>query len=170
MTRIYGFTPSWWIVMIFVGGFSILIGISSIINNFPDAIKGKFNFFDYLGLLTIVPMLILFGILAILTLICSKIVITETVLEYHTLVSIYYSDWRDLQYSGRIRQGFAGDATVLFSTNPKIKVRVWAKRLPWDVEKSTILRGIPISWFGGLNGNKLRSEIAVYAPHLLRSP
>jgi len=170
MTRIYRFTPSWWIGMIFVGGFSIFIGIFTIIKNFPDAITGKLNFLDYLSLLTIVPLMILFGILVILTLISSKIVITNTFLEYHTFVSVYYSDWQDLQLAGEIRQGYAGDAIVLFSTKAKIIVRKWARRLPWDVEKGVISRGIPISWFGGLNGNKLRSEIAVYAPHLLRSP
>jgi hypothetical protein len=153
--------------MPFVGGLTILIGVGTLIKNFPDAINGKLTFLDYVGLATIIPMMIGFGFLSFSTLLTSKIIVSSFGLEYHSLMGIYFSDWQSLRCAGKVRQGEAGFATILYSERPKINLYSLAKWLPWNVEQGIVSHGIPLSWFGGINGERLKSEIETYAPHLL---
>ncbi len=167
MKSTFRFTPSWWLLVPSAGLLTVLMGIGALIKNYPDAVAGKLTILDYLALGTLIPLMIGFGILCILTLLSSKIVVSSSGLEYHALAGIYSSSWQSLRSAGKVAQGGAGSAAILYSLQPVIIIKKWARWLPWNVGQGIAARGIPVSWFGGIRGGKLKLEIEAYAPHLL---
>ncbi len=192
MRRTHRFTPMWWLGLLSMGSLYGVIVIGTLVKSYPDVLAGRMGLVDYLGLLFVILGMFPWSILTLMTPFVSKIVVSSQGLEYHTLAYVLESDWQSLVLVGDVERGFAGTATVLSSQEPRVLVRKWAKRVPWDVgrkhsrrtlvlgpsfprEKFQVFpvkihnpagRAIPISWFGGFGGRALKADIRKLAPHL----
>jgi hypothetical protein len=167
MKRTYHYTPSWLIGFLFIGVFIFTISVGTLVVMFPSAMAGNLSISDLGTLSTILLCLALLAAVFILTAIMNKIVVSPSGLEYHTVVTVVKSSWQDVILAEKRNWGVVGSSIMVTSLDPKVTTKEWVRRVLWDLGDVGIAkRGIPVSWFGGFNGKKLKSDLEYYAPHL----
>ncbi|MCP4536343.1 MAG: hypothetical protein GY832_04280 [Chloroflexi bacterium] len=152
---------------LFIGILSEAISIATLVMNYPNIITGRINLFGYTWLL-FVGLGIIAGAYTLVRPFVTKIIVSPKGLEYHTLSCVIKSEWHQIMSIGNMSYDQAGSAIALVPLNPHIVAKEWTKYVPWwDVERNAIAHGIPVSWFGGFMGHRLRSDMQKFAPHLI---
>jgi hypothetical protein len=167
MNVTHRYTPSWWLLFLGVGAWCEIIAVGTMVKNFGNALAGNMNLLEYAGLALIVPGMFLFGLIAFLLPLSTKIVISPQGMQYHTFSAILNANWQDLVNLGNIRYSYMGTGTIFIAENPEIIVRNWARHLPWNVANGIAQQGIPVFHFGGFRGQRLQADIRRFAPHLV---
>ena len=167
--RTHFYTPCWWIASVLIGTLAEVIGGGTLIKNYPYLPPHENELSYYFGLLVTLFLVIPFGILLFVQLFSTKIIVSPQGIEYHTIRYVLWPNWSDLMNVGAVSFGYASSSIALVSLHPQIRMHRWAKSLPWRWQPTVAenqIPIIPISWFGGFFGRRLRSDIRKFAPHL----
>ncbi|HSD84597.1 MAG TPA: hypothetical protein VLG46_12095 [Anaerolineae bacterium] len=167
MSVTHRYTPIWWLLFLGVGALCEVIVFGTLAKNLTHAIAGNMNLVEYAGLLFVVVCMLPSGIVVLLGLFTTKIVVSPQGMEYHTFAAILRASWQDIVNLGNMGYGYMGTGIIFIAQNPEIRVRTWAKYLPWNVADGIARQGIPVFHFGGFRGQRLQSDLRRFAPHLI---
>ena len=153
-----------WLLFIIWGILCLGIAIGTMVKNFPDLLAGEFRVLDYIGFVFVLITFFPFGLLSFAAPLFAKIVVSAQGIEYHTISAVVKAKWSDLTIG--VTQSSSGSSKTFISTQSEIKLRSWAKHVPWDVTSGAKQLGIPFSQFGLFSSQRLLACIDFHAPHL----
>ncbi|HNT73554.1 MAG TPA: hypothetical protein PKH77_00905 [Anaerolineae bacterium] len=157
------FTPSWWVNFLFLGILNIAIAVGFFIKNYQDWIAKPWTSWEYVeGALLVC--LTASGIFMFVAPFVMKIVISPQGIEYHTISYIVRLTWQNS--SNEWPENWTSDKETDETITADIYVRPWARFNSLKVKRQAIKNGIPISWYGGIGGRRLKADIKEFAPHL----
>ncbi len=149
--RVYYFNLSWWVIFYFIGLLSVWASIyAAAVTRFEPLTSFWNACVNIISILWMISSL-LFGIFCVVLPLTSKLVISSDGIEWHSWFSVIKFHWYDVDI--RIPQDASIERISIKVKNPEIKLRSWARFLPWDAKKGALYNlnhhGLPIAQYGG---------------------
>lgn len=161
--RNHYFTPSWWIGFFFLGTLDVAISVNIVSMNYHDLLTTPWTLWEYIGV-PLVCSMFAFGVLMLVAPFVIKVVISPQGIEYHTISYIVRLTWQNI--SNEQPENWASDEETNEEIAADIYVRPWARFNSIKVKRQAVKNGIPLSWFGGIGGRRLKADLRKFAPHL----